>query len=285
MNISHLKIDNFRVHGRAREVWQHIERLKNEGIRITADMYPYTASCTTLSIRCPKWSLSGGNEALLGFLRGPRRGEIVEGIRAHYFNAERAETCLFCDDGGLWPEITGRTLRFVAEELCSSRDYAAVAARVLEKTQARAKCVFFVMSESDMMYFLKCDTGIGSDGYALPLDESRLTDRPHPRSFGARAEFLRLAREHRLCSLEEAVRRVTSKPADIIGLKDRGRLKEGMCADICVFDPGLIAPRSTYESPCLPATGVRHVLVNGSVALRDGRQTAARCGSFLRKHL
>ena len=283
VNISHLKIDNFRVHGRAGEVWDRIERIRREGVRLSADMYPYTASCTELSIRCPRWSLDGGSEALLARLSGPRRREIVEGIRAHYFNAQRAETCLFCDDGGLWPEIVGRTLREVAESLCLSEDYAEVAARVLERTRARARCIFFVMSEQDMLTFLKQDVGIGSDGYALPLEKDRLRDKPHPRSYGAIAEFLRLAREKKICTLEEAVRRVTGKPAALFGLKDRGLLQEGCDADICVFDAKTVAPRATYLDPCQSAQGVRHVLVNGSVALRDGWQTEVRAGQFLRK--
>lgn len=285
VNVSHLKIDNFRVHGRAGEVWERIENIRREGVRLSADMYPYTASCTSLSIRCPRWSLDGGSAALLKRLGGPERREIVEGIRAHYFSAERAGTCLFCDDGGLWPEIVNRTLKEVAEELLGMTDYAEAAARVLERTQAQARCIFFVMSGDDMLFFLRRDVGIGSDGYALPLDAKKLRDRPHPRSYGAIAEFLRLARERAICPLEEAVRRITLKPAVLFSLNDRGQLKEGCAADICVFDPKIIAPRATYLDPVQPAQGVRHVVVNGFVALRDGQQTEVRAGRFLRKRM
>ena len=79
------------------------------------------------------------------------------------------------------------------------------------------------------------------------------------------------------------MRRVTSKPAQVLGFADRGQLKTGMAADICVFDPDTIAPRATYAQPCLPSQGVRHVIVNGMIALRDGQQTEARMGRFLRK--
>ena len=283
VHISHLKLDNYRVHGRAPEIWHKIRQAQQAGIRVSADMYPFTASCTTLSIRCPKWSQEGGGAAVAQFLQGPRRQEIIEGIRSHYFNAERADTCLFSDDAGYWPEIVGKTLRFVAEEYLHTTDYAEAAAEVLVRTRGQAWGIFFVMSPQDLLYFLAQDVGIGSDGYALPGDPQRVKSKPHPRSYAALTEFFRLAREHRLCSVEEAVRRVTSKPANMIGIKDRGRLSSGLVADICVFDPKTIAPQATYLEPVQLSRGVQHVLVNGGVALRNGVQTDLRNGKFLRK--
>ena len=283
VHISHLKLDHYSVHGQAPAVWEHIEKLRQEGINITADVYPYTASATTLTIRCPRWSMDGGEEALLGFLKGDRRREVVEGIRAHYFNAQRAETCLFSDGGGLWPEIVGKNLRFVAEEMLHTQDYAEAAAIVLERTKARARGVFFVMSEEDMLYFLSKDVCIGSDGYALPADPEKVSSLPHPRSYGAVAEFLRLAREKKICPLEEAVRRVTSKPADTFGLTDRGRIAPGMAADLTIFDPNRIAPRAAYLNPIQTAQGVHWVIMGGKIALREGRQTEERAGRFLTK--
>ena len=179
-------------------------------------------------------------------LTGPERASIVAGIRTHYFNAERAETCLFTNDAGYWPEIIGRTLRDVAEVDLHTTDYAEAAADVLVHTHGQAGCIFFVMSEADMLYFLRQDIGIGSDGYALPGDPSQVMHKPHPRSYGTIPEFFRLVREHQLCSIEEAVRRVTSKPAAMIGLADRGLLKTGLAADITVFDPAVIRPQATY---------------------------------------
>lgn len=284
VHASHLKLDNYTVHGRASQVWDFIERANREGIRFTADTYPYTASSTTLSIRCPRWSMDGGREGLLRHLQGPRQQEILDAIRSHYFNAERAETCLFSDDGGLWPEIVGRTLRDVAENTLHTTDYAEAAAQVLLRTQAKTWCVFFVMDEQDMLYFLSRDICIGSDGYALPGDRAKLSYNPHPRSYGAIAEFFRLAREKKLCTLEEAVRRVTGKPAEVFSIPDRGRLAVGMAADITVFDPEAIAPCATYLQPVQLAQGVRHVVVNGKIALRDGRQTEERAGQFLRRN-
>lgn len=283
VHVSHLKLDHFRVHGRAKQIWERLEAAKRAGVNVTADMYPFAASSTDLTIRCPKWSQEGGAQGVIRALNGPRRQEVVEGIRSHYFSAERAQTCLFSDDAGFWPEIVGRTLREVSEELLCMDDYAEAAAQVLLRTQGRASCIFFVMSEADMLYFLAQDIGVGSDGYALPGDPGQVGFRPHPRSFAAIAEFFRLARERKLCSLEEAVRRVTGKPAGIMGMKDRGLLRPGYAADITVFDAGRIAPRATYMNPVQLAQGVRHVLVGGGIALEDEKQTAYRGGKFLRK--
>ena len=283
VHISHLKLDNFRVHGRAPEVWGLIEEARREGVRMTADMYPYTASCTTLTIRCPRWSLDGGDEKLLRRLEGPERGKIVAGIREHYYNAERADTCLFSDDGGLWPGIVGKTLKAVAEEMLGTDDYAEAASQVLIRTRARAWGIFFVMDEKDMLYFMNRDVNIGSDGRALSGDPEKVRMKPHPRVYGAVAEFFRLVREKKICALEEAVRRVTGSAADRFGLTDRGCLAVGKAADITVFDPEAIAPRATYLDPVRTAQGVRHVIVGGQTALENGVQTAARAGRFLRK--
>ena len=283
VHISHIKIDNYRMHGNAEKVWAHVEAIRRGGVNLTADMYPFTASSTGLSIRCPKWSREGGDEAVARCLTGPRRAEVIEGIRSHYFNQERAATCLIGDDAGYWPEIVGKTLPEIAHEMLHTQDYAEAAAEILVRTHGRASGVFFVMSEKDMLYFLSRDVGIGSDGYALPCEPDKVGYKPHPRSYAAIAEFFRLVREHHICSVEEAVRRVTKKAADMIGMTDRGVLAPGMAADITVFDPDVIAPGATYMNPIAPAKGVRHVVVGGGIALRDGAQTALRGGSFLRK--
>ena len=207
----------------------------------------------------------------------------MDGIRWHYPDADRAETCLFSDDGGCWPDIVGKTLKEVAENLLRTRDYAEAAAQVIEKTRAQAWCVFFVMSEEDMLYFLSRDVSVGSDGRAMSADPVKVGSKPHPRSYGAIAEFFRLAREKRLCTTEEAVNRVTLKTALRFGMTDRGVIAAGKAADITVFDPDTIAPRATWLEPVQLAAGVRHVIVNGIIALKDGVQTKMRAGRFLRK--
>lgn len=284
VHVSHLKIDDFSFHGNAQRVWAVIEQARSEGVSVTADVYPFTASCTSLTIRCPKWSLDGGNEALLGHLTGERREEVIQGIRRHYFNADRAQTCLFSDDGGLWPQIVGRTLRDVAENDLHTTDYASAAAEVILRTRGRTNCIFFVMDERDMRYFLSRGVFIGSDGWAMSGDPEKVQGKPHPRSYGAVTEFLRIARETGMCSLEEAVHRITGAPAGRLGLWDRGEIAVGKKADITVFDKNTIAPAATYLDSVRLSKGVKHVLVEGTLALFNGVQTDARSGRYLRKN-
>lgn len=154
---------------------------------------------------------------------------------------------------------------------------------MLIRTHGGAGGIFFVMNEEDMLYFLRQDVGIGSDGYALPGDPQKLTSQPHPRSFAVVSEFFRLAREKEICSIEEAVHRVTGKAAELLGMKDRGRIAVGMAADITVFDAARIGPKATYLQPVQLSEGVVHMLVNGGIAMEAGRQTEYRGGRFLRK--
>lgn len=283
VHISHLKLDNYRVHGTAPAIWKRIADARAAGVNVTADMYPYDACCTYLNNRCPKWVLEGGNGAVEQVLAGPRRQEVLDYIRDVYYpNAQRAATCLIQDDAGFWPEIVGHTLQEIADDMLHM-DYPEAAAEILTRTHGLANCIFFVISEEDMLYFLQQDIGIGSDGYSYPDDPKKIACLPHPRSFGAIARFLRLAREKQLCSLEEAVRRITSKGAAMLGMTDRGLLKVGYVADITVFDPAEIGDRATYLKPIQLARGVRHVVLGGQVALEDGVQTEIRAGRILRK--
>ena len=283
VHISHLKLDNYRVHGNAPAIWQQIKQAQAEGLPVTADMYPYAACCTYLNNRCPKWVLEGGCGAVVQVLAGPRRQEVLDYIRTVYYpTGERAETCMIQDDAGYWPEIVGKTLREIAEDMLHM-DYAEAAAEIITRTHGMANCIFFVISEEDMLYFLRQDVGIGSDGYSYPDDAKKIACLPHPRSFGAIARFLRLAREHQLCSLEEAVRRITSKGASMLGMTDRGLLKPGYIADITVFDPETIGDRATFLQPIRTAQGVHHVVLGGKIAMQDGVQTEERAGRFLRK--
>jgi N-acyl-D-amino-acid deacylase len=127
------------------------------------------------------------------------------------------------------------------------------------------------------------DYAIGSDGTALPLSASENAGKPHPRNFGTFPRFLRLVREQGICSLEQAVHRITGLSAAIIGLTDRGFLQTGKVADITVFDPERVTDRATYENPFQPPVGIHHVFMAGQPALRNGEQTELRLGQFILK--
>ena len=282
MHISHMKIDRPVNWGRAREVWDLIEDARREGIRLTADVYPYTASCTGITNRCPKWAIEGGVESAASFLRTERRGEILSHLAGRFPDAEWARRCLISNTYARFPEAEGKTLLEISEML--HLPYAEAAAELIERTGGLADCIFFSMDERDLDLFIRRDVCIGSDGKGYPLDPASVgSEKPHPRYYGAIVRFLRLAREQELCSVGEAVRRVTAAAADMLGLSDRGRLAPGLAADITVFDPAAVSDRATYLDPFQRPDGIVHVIVNGLPALRSGVETRACAGGYILK--
>ena len=156
--------------------------------------------------------------------------------------------------------------------------------RYLIETQCDEDAIIFNVDEKDVLWLLaQEDMVIGSDASCRPFDPAASDGKPHPRTYGTFPRFLRLCRDNRLCPLETAVRRITARPAEIIGLKDRGLLKAGMVADITVFDPATVGDNGTYDVPWQKPTGVHHVILRGEVAIRDGVQTQARLGDYLLK--
>jgi N-acyl-D-amino-acid deacylase len=169
------------------------------------------------------------------------------------------------------PEFSGRDLADVARELgCSP-------AEAVARLQP-AGALYFLMDEADVTRILGSSAAmIGSDG--LPEDRH-----PHPRLWGTFPRVLgHYVRERGVLRLEEAVHRMTGRSAQVFGLRDRGSIRVGARADLCVFDPGSVSDAATYEEPTRPAVGIRHVLVNGVLALRDGEVTGARAGRVLRR--
>lgn len=282
VHISHLKIDRPVNWGKAAKVWQLIEDAKESGVNISADVYPYTASCTGITNRCPKWSIDGGVERAAAFLKSARRQEIIDHLAGRFPNEEWARRCLISSTNGRLSDVEGKTLCDVAKERKTS--YAEAAAELIVETNGHTDCIFFTMDEGDLDFFLRQDVGIGSDGKGHPFDPSLVgSEKPHPRYYGALVRFLRLARENCICSTAEAVRRITAKAADMLGLADRGRLKTGLAADITVFDSVTVADTATYLDPFQKPVGIDHVIVNGKIALFNGQQTSERAGKYILK--
>jgi len=281
VHISHLKIDFHEKWGIAPQIWQKIEDARAEGIRVGCDMYPYLASSTGITNRCPKWAIEGGVHMAAAHLRGERRQEVLDELKRRFPDRNWAQRCLITDTHGQCKEAEGKTLADMAD--LWKLEYYLAAAELILRTEGHASCCFFVMSEEDVNYFLSKDIGICSDGYCLPFDPALNLSIRHPRSFGAQSRFLRLARENKICSLEKAVWRETGLPADMIGIKDRGRLEVGKAADITVFNPETIEDKADWTNPYQKPIGVEHVVVNGQIAFRDGLQTSARPGQFLLK--
>ena len=264
-----------------------IEKARADGLPITANMYNYPAGGTGLDACLPPWTLDGGYEALFKRLEDPAmRKKIAAEVQQpsdkwenFYLAAGSPDRILVVGfkNEALKP-LTGKSLATVAKE--RGKDPIETAMDLILEDRSRVGTIYFLMSEENMRKQVKKDwVSFGSDEASQAPEGAFLKSNPHPRAYGNFARLLgQYAREEKLITLEEAVRRLTSLPARNLGLQDRGVLKEGMFADVAVFDPKTIADRATFEHPHQYAVGMKHVLVNGVPVLKDGEHTGATPG-------
>jgi N-acyl-D-amino-acid deacylase len=270
---------------------ERVEAARREGLRVTANMYTYTAGATGFDACLPPWSREGGWSRVLERLRdAPTRGRILAQMREPgggwenlcrlAGSPERIRLVAFRNEA-LKP-LAGRTLAEVAA--ARGRGPEETILDLVLEDESRVGAVFFLMSEENVRRLIRLPwVSFGSDAGSKAPEGVFLRSSTHPRAYGNFARLLgRYVREERLVPLEEAVRRLTSLPADNLGLARRGRLAPGHFADVVVFDPARIEDRATFESPHRYAVGVRHVLVNGVAVLRDGEHTGALPGRALR---
>jgi N-acyl-D-amino-acid deacylase len=282
--VTHHKVMGKPNAGKSRQTLRLIAEARARGVDATSDQYPYTASSTSLSSGLlPTWANEGGRPAMLKRLADPAQREKISKSVREAIRLERG--------GGdpkniqiAWAEndasIVGKNLA----EIMSARgmeptvaNAAETALQLLEKGQVRG--IFHAISEPDLEAILVDPTTmIASDGEVTIFGRSS----PHPRSYGTFARVLGVyVREKKLLTLEDAVRKMTSFPAQRVGLVDRGILRPGMKADLVVFDPTRIRDRATYENPHQYAEGVSVVLVNGVRVFENGAMTGSRPGTVL----
>ena len=292
--IYHLKAAGRANWGKLDEVLRRIEAARASGLRITADIYPYTAGATGLDAAMPTWVQAGGIDAWIARLKDPAtRARVVREIAGPggdwenlYRAAGSAENVLlvaFTNDR-LKP-LTGKTLAEVAKARGTTPEETIV--DLVIEDGSRVGTIYFLMDEENLRKELRRPwVSVCSDEGSLAPEGVFLKSNPHPRAYGAFARVLgRYVREQKVIPLEEAVRRLTSLPAENLKLGRRGRLKEGYFADVVVFDPARIADRATYDRPHRYATGVETVLVNGTLVLDRGEHTGAKPGRAARAGL
>jgi N-acyl-D-amino-acid deacylase len=276
LEISHLKAMGRENHGKVHEALRLIDEARADGVDVTADVYPYTASSTTLTSRLPGWALDGGVDRLLDRLADK---EVRRRIAAEA-RIDPDAIVLAQLPPGPYAAWAGRSLAELGAEL--GLGGAETALEVLAAHNGAVGIVNHAMAEDDVRAVLSHpQVSVASDGWTLRPSGA---GRPHPRSFGTFARVLgRYTRDARLLTLADAVRKMTSLPASRAGLTDRGRIREGLAADLVVLDPATVADTSTFDDPWNLATGVRHVVVNGTPALRDAALTGKRPGRVLRR--
>ena len=291
VDIIHMKIAHTKLWGRVNEIAAMVQKARDAGYDIQANVYPYTAGQNNLSSIIPPWAHDGGRERLLERLRDPgarkrMRREILGGLPGWYNH--------YLATGEGWGGMQLVTLQnerntpFQGKrmaELIAARggDPVEVLFDVLLEENGSVPAVFFHHSEQDMQFVMKQPwTSIGSDGAAVNADGSTGRGHPHPRYYGTFPRVLgRYVRELHVLTLPEAVKKMTSMNADKIGIKDRGRLRQGMWADIAIFDAGRVIDRATFDNPHQYPAGIRYVIVNGAVTLDADRHTGALAGRVL----
>jgi N-acyl-D-amino-acid deacylase len=267
-----------------------IEAAQREGLRITADMYTYTAAGTGLDACLPPWTEDGGYPALFKRLRDPdTRQKIAAEVRVDSNAWENLYLAAGSPDKivltGFKSEklksLTGKTLGEVAK--MHSKDPIETIMDLISEDESRIDAMYFLMSEENVRKELaKPWISFGSDEASQAPEGVFLKSHPHPRAYGNFARVLgKYARDEKVLTLSEAVRRLSALPATNLGLDHRGFIREGMFADVVVFDPATIADRATFDKPHQYAVGVKHVFVNGVQVLKDGEHTDAKPGRAL----
>lgn len=275
--VTHIKALGPPVWGMSTQVVQRIAEARAEGLSIYADQYPYLASATGLSAALlPRWSQAGGADAFANRLADPDtagriREAMVENL-ARRGGADRIQFRRFTAD----PDIEGRLL----SDLAAERGVDAVELALELIVQGGPSIVSFNMNESDLLHFMAQDWMMTSSDGDLP---SFGVGVPHPRSYGAfPRKIARYALADGVVSLEDAVRSMTSLPAEVLGMPARGRIEEGMVADIVVFSEHII-DNATFTDPHQLSAGVVHLFVGGEAAILNAGFTGARAGRVLRK--
>ncbi len=290
--IYHLKAAGRENWDKLEAVFQRVEEARAEGLDITADMYTYTAGATGLDAAMPPWVQEGGHVAWVQRLRDPAiRARVIEEIRQPgdgwenlYHAAGGPDRLIFLGfrNDELKP-LTGLTLAEVAALRGTSPEDTIV--DLVIEDDSRVGTAYFIMSEENIARKIARPwMAFGSDAESLAPEGVFLKSNPHPRAYGTFARLLgKYVREEQVITLPEAIRRLTSFPAENLGIADRGRLEVGYFADIAVFDPTTIRDHATFAEPHRYATGVHHVLVNGVPVLLNGEHTGATPGRFVRR--
>jgi len=288
--IYHLKVAGRKNWSKLEALIERVEAEQRGGLELTADMYTYTAGATGLDGAMPPWVQAGGFDAWRARLRDPEiRARVAAEMQSpteawenmfELAGAENIKLIAFKNEA-LQP-LTGKTLAEVASQ--RGIPAAETAMDLVIEDGTRVGAVYFTMSEENLRRGLALPwVSFCSDSDAPSAEGRFLQWSNHPRAYGSFARLLgRYVRDERIVPLEAAVRRLTALPAQTLRLHQRGLLERGYYADVVVFDPDRIQDHATFDEPHQYATGVEHVAVNGTLALRDGEHTGALTGRVVR---
>jgi N-acyl-D-amino-acid deacylase len=284
VEISHFKVSGQQNWGRSRETLAMVEAARKAGMDVTIDQYPYTASSTSLSTLFPDWALADGQDSIKARLAIPLLRDSIKNSMKKSLARRGLAHWSYAVVAWYQPDSTfnGKSIEAINQMLKrpdNTDSEAELICLMMEK--GGAGMVFHGMSEEDVQYFMKYPFNMFASDASI-----RIFGRgaPHPRGYGTNARvFGKYVRELKVIPLEEAIRRMTSLPAQRFGLHDRGLIREGMTADLVIFDEHSVTDQSTFDKPHQYSTGFSWVIVNGKLTMEQGRHNGTRAGTILYK--
>lgn len=284
VDISHIKLSSESVWGEYHLITDPIEKARAEGMRVYMDQYPYIATSSGFQSSFPDWSVAGGMDSLAKRLENPELyGKIKDGIIRRRLSSERGinklET-IYITYNKNHPEYEGKNLAEILDVLGKAKTISNAADLIIEMQLSDSpRGVFFQMTEEDVETLMqKPYNMVASDGKI----ETPGVETPHPRAYGTFPRVIaKYVKERGVLSLPEAVRKMTSLPAEAMGFEDRGILKEGAFADIVIFNFEAIKDAATFENPHQYPEGIHWVLVNGRIAADHGKVLSKNGGRVL----
>jgi N-acyl-D-amino-acid deacylase len=290
VQLSHHKAEGRRNWGKVHTTLKMVEEARARGVDVQLDQYPYTAFQTSMAVQfLPAWANVGDNDAVLSRLADPQqRQAVIADIRANHaewdgLGPESPWDLVEIASARAHRELQGRTIGALARE--SGRNPIELVLDIILEEKNFISAVNFAINEEDILFVMRHPlTMVGSDAVGTSPRGKLGEDRVHPRSYGTFPRVLgRYVREKNALTEAQAIRKMTSMPADRLGLLDRGRLKPGGFADIVVYDPARVADNATFIEPHRFASGIELVLVNGRAAWEGGAPTGILAGRVLRK--
>jgi N-acyl-D-amino-acid deacylase len=283
VEISHFKISNKKLWGQTPMTLGLVREARARGLSVTVDQYAYTASSTSLSSRLPSWLQAGGFEEAKKRLADKATRERVISDTKDALKRSGFKDYSFAVVASYDPDksFNGKSIAEITKQVRNKSDVTSQIEQMLAMYEAGgASMIYHGMNEDDVKRIMQEPfTMIASDAGVRQLDDSV----PHPRGYGNNARVLgQYVRNLKLISLEDAVRKMTSLPAQTFGFRDRGLIREGFAADIVIFDENTIIDQATFDKPHQYPLGISYVLVNGTVVLANNQMTEARPGSALR---
>lgn len=283
VEISHFKISSKRLWGKSTDTLELVRAARRRGVQVTVDQYAYTASSTSLDTMLPGWALAGGRKEGMKRLEDAATRERIEQEMRATLKRGGFKDYSYANVAGYDADASfnGKTIVEITKQVRGKSDLKNQIAQVFEMYKAGgAGMVFHKMSEEDVrrimaepFTMIAADSGVRRFGEGVP----------HPRGYGNNVRVLaRYVRESGIITIEDAVRKMTSLPALVFNLRDRGLIREGFAADLVLFDPATITDQATFERPHQYPTGISHVLVNGQIVFAENAITDARPGVALR---